>query len=88
MVLRCFAIQLHGLHCHCHAELLTCAVHVEIAGACILFVILLHAVLLAFILNAQCFAGVMHIQFVRDARVIVIADCAHHAACSMPTSLN
>ena len=70
------------LHCHCHAESLTCAVNVEIATAWILFVILLHAVLLALTLDAQCFSGIVHIYIwfvimVRDARVIVNANCLH-----------
>ena len=66
----CLLCSCNCLHCHCHAESLTCAVNVEIAAAWILFVILLHAVLLAFTLDAQCFAersgvmqcfaGVMH----------------------------
>ena len=84
----CLLCACDCLQCHCHAESLTCAVNVEIAAAWILFVILLHAVLLAATLDAQCFASVMHIKFVRDARVVVIADFMHRAACSMLTSLN
>ena len=55
--------------------------NVEIVAACILFVIVFHVVLLASTLHAQCFAGVMHIKFVRDTRVVVIVDFMHHAAC-------
>ena len=55
----CLLCACDCLHCHCHAESLACAVNVEIAAACILFDMLLHAVLLASILNAQCFSGIV-----------------------------
>ena len=68
--------------CHCHTEPLICAVNVETAAAWILFVISLHVAPLASTFDAQCFACVMcdvirFVIIVRDARVVVIADCMH-----------